>query len=106
MAEQILNSSDVDTAFEEMGCETVAESVASSWFGKAGLPRGFLELALHRRIMKMVSGNPAGSGVRAKGRGGEEKLPGPFAGGVGVFSREGFGHVGVAASAREVVGVF
>ena len=106
MAEKVLNGPDVDAAFEEVGCEAVAKGVAGGGFVKAGLARGLLELALHRSIMKMVSGNPAGSRVRTKCCGGEEKLPWPFAGGVGVFSHEGFGQVGVTASAREVCGVF
>ena len=85
MAEQVLDGSDVDAAFEEVSCEAVPKGVAGGGFGEEGLAHGRFELTLHGSVVDVVSGNPAGSWVRAKCCGGEEKLPGPFAGGVGVL---------------------
>ncbi len=71
MAEEVLDSADVDAAFEEVGGETVAKGVASGRFGKAGLAHGRFELALHGSVVKMVSGNPSGSRMRAQSGGGK-----------------------------------
>ena len=64
----------------------MAEGVAGGGFGEPGLAHGVFELALHGGFVDMVTGDSAGPRVRAKGCGGEEELPGPFAGGVGVFA--------------------
>ncbi len=55
--------------------------------------------------MNMVSRDSSGSWVWAKGGRGKKELPWPFAGGVGVFSHEGFGHMRVATSTRKVIGM-
>ena len=49
--QQVLHGSDIDAAFQQVGCETVAEGVASRSLGKASLPHRFLELALHGGIV-------------------------------------------------------
>jgi len=85
MAEQVLVGPDIDAAFEEVGCEAVSEGVASGGFGEAGLAHGLFELALHGDSVDMVSGDFPGSWMRAKCCGGKEKLPWPFAAGVGVL---------------------
>jgi len=79
MAEQVLDSPNVDAAFEKVGGKRMAQGVAGGGFGEMGLAGGFLELALHGCFVDVVSGDSAGSRVRTKGGGGKEKLPGPFA---------------------------
>lgn len=106
VAEEVLDGAYVDAAFEEVGCERMAQGVAGGGFREACLAGCVFELALHGGFMDVVTGDSAGSRVRAKGCGREEELPRPLAGGAGVFSQEGFGHVDVAASACEVIGVF
>jgi hypothetical protein len=44
--------------------------------------------------------------MRAEFSGREDELPGPFAWGVGVFTGEGFRHVGFADPGGEVLAVF
>jgi len=85
MAEQILDSSDVDAAFQEMSGKAMAKGMAGCRLGESGLAHGLFELALHGDFVDVVSGNSAGPRMGAKCCGGKEKLPGPFAGGVGVL---------------------
>jgi len=59
VAEQVLDSSDVDAAFEKVGGERMAHGVAGGGLGEPGLAHGFLELALHGDFVDVVSGNPA-----------------------------------------------
>jgi len=99
MAKQVLDGPDVDPAFQEVGGEGMPKGVAGRGFGEPGFAHGVSELALHGDFVNVVSGDPASFRVRTKRRRWKEKLPGPFAGGVGVFSHEGFGHVNVTAAA-------
>jgi len=90
MAKQVLDGPDVDPAFQEVGGEGMPKGVAGRGFGEPGFAHGVSELALHGDFVNVVSGDPASFRVRTKRRRWKEKLPGPFAGGVGVFSHEGF----------------
>lgn len=95
MSEQVLDGPDVDSAFEEMGCERMAKSVGCGALGQTRARHGLLELTLHGVFMEVVPGHPACAGVRAEGGGCEDMLPGPLAGGVGVFAQEALGQVDI-----------
>ena len=105
MPKEILDSSDVGAAFEEVGRERMAKRVAGGGLGKPGFAGGFLELTLHGDFVDMVSGNSACSRVWTEGCRRKDELPWPFPGGIGVFPGQGFGQVRIAASRREIAGM-
>lgn len=69
--------------------------MTSGQLGDVGLAYGVFELALHGRLMQVMAGDASGLRMRAKGRRGEEVLPGPFAGCIRPFAQQGFWHVDV-----------
>ena len=71
-----------------------------------GLADGVLELALHGGFMEVMAGDPSGPGMRAEGGGGEDVLPAPFPGCVGIFAGQRFRHVDLARADREILQVF
>ena len=60
----------------------------------------------HRILVKVVSGHPSGAGMGAEGGGGEQELPAPLAGGVGVFAQQGFGEMNIARADGQILQVF
>jgi len=68
-----------------MGGETVAEGVATGAFGHAGGEDGVADGALDDAVVHVVAALGVGAGVGPAVLLGEYPLPGPFAGGVGVF---------------------
>jgi len=79
VAHEVLDSPDVSAALEQMSCKAVAHAVACGGLGDVRLAHGILELALHGRLVEVVSGNPPGAGMRTEGGGGKQVLPMPFA---------------------------
>ena len=79
MAEQVLDGSDVDAAFQEMRGKAMAKGVAGGGFGEPGFAHGVFELALHGGFVQMMACDVSGAGMRTEGRGGKDILPGPLA---------------------------
>jgi len=110
MAEEFLDGADVPSAvlrvnsagFEEVGGEAVAKGVGGDVFadfgGQGSLAHGFLDAA----FVEVMATDHAGTGVYGKAVGGEDVLPDPFAGGVGVFFGQGVGEVDGAVAGGQV----
>jgi len=78
VAEQGLDGPDIDSAFEQVGCETVSEGVATGLLGNTRrADRGF-HLPLERGFVQMVAGGAAGSGVSTERRRRKSILPSPL----------------------------
>jgi len=91
MAEQFLDGTDVVALFEEVGSEGMSEGVAACVLGAAGAIDGDFDCALKDGWIDMVSEHFTGIDVDAESGGGEDELPAPFSGGIGVFDSEGIG---------------
>ena len=62
-----------------------------------------MELALHRGFVQVVACHATGSGMGADFGRGEQELPRPFLGGVGVFAAQRLGEVGFAHTRGQVL---
>ena len=75
MAEEVLDSPDIDATFEEVGGEGMSQGVAGGAFVQGGFSDSLFKLALHGCFMEVVAGDSAISGMGAEGCGGENSLP-------------------------------
>lgn len=103
VAEEFLNGADVVAGFQEMGGKGVAECMWRDAFVKTSLfcssAHGFLQAA----FVSVVTSEVASARVRGESWSGEEPLPGPFMGGVGVFSVYRVGHRDAGKPLSQVV---
>jgi len=102
VAEEFLNGADVVAVLEEVGGEGVAKGVGGDVFLDPGLEGGGADGFLKQGGVGVVAHGLFGVGVDGEGQGGEEVLPGGFAGGVGVFAGEGIGEPDLAESISQV----
>lgn len=89
--EDLLDPPGIDSRFEEVGGEGVAESMASSSFGDTAQPDRTCERFLQATWMTMESHEATGFGVVTKGTRWKYELPFPFTWGSREFSIQGIG---------------
>lgn len=110
VAEEFLDGADVPSAvlrvnsagFEEVDGEAVAEGVGGDVFADFGSQGGLAHGLLHAAFIQVMAADDAREGVDGKAVGGEDVLPDPFAGGVGVFFGQGVGEVDGAVVGGQV----
>lgn len=118
VSEEFLHGADVVVGLQEVGGEGVPKGVATDGLGDSGEPgggaNGFLQaafvgvVAVELGLILRLSCTAGrwgccGAGVGGEVFGGENILPGPFAGGVGVFLGKRIGQVDGAVSVFEVL---
>ena len=86
MAEELLDGADVVAGLEQVGGEGVAEGVAGGVLGDAGAPDGLLHGALDDGRVDVVTALVAGAAVGPAALLGEDPLPAPLPGSVGVLA--------------------
>lgn len=103
VAEQVLDGPDVGAGFEQMGGKGMAEGVAGSGFGQAGLDDGLVDRPLEQGLVHVVAALLAGVGVFPAAGLREHPLPRPILTGVDVFAVQGFGQFHQAPAVGEVL---
>jgi hypothetical protein len=103
MAEEVLHSPNVIAVFQEMGGEGMAEGMAADVFGEMGAVGGEVDGPLEGGAAGVVPAADPGPRVGRDFSGGEDELPDPLAGGVGVFPLEGFGEIDGAKAGGQIL---
>ena len=92
VTELLLDRADVCAAGEQVGGETMSQSMAANRMGNFRPARRVAHGALHRARMEMVEPHYAFTRIAAWSRGGEHKLPAPGRCRVRVLARQCPGH--------------
>ncbi len=103
MTQQGLYHTNIRSAFQKMGCKTVAEGMSADFFVDLCLSHSCLDGLIDNGWIDMVTPDDTGSRVSGQGAGRENILPPPFFCGIWILSGEGMGQVDLAIALFDVI---
>ena len=86
MPKQVLNGADVGAALQQVRSEGMTKSVGADGLGQAGAAHRHLDGFIDDARVHMMAAGDAGAGVDGHVAGGEDILPAPCGGRLGIFS--------------------
>ena len=101
--EEFLDGPDIITILQQMGSETVPKGMTACRFRDTAGPDGVLDRVLQVSFRDVVSACLAAARIDGEIVGGEDILPCPFAGCLGIFPVQGAGKINGAAAVGEVL---
>ena len=103
MPQKSLYGSDICSPLKQMGCKTVPKRMCADSFCQPGFASSRLDGFINDTGINMVATSNTASRVYGKRTGGENVLPAPFSGGIGVFSSQGIGHLNFAIPIGQII---
>src|SRR5690606_16985430 len=102
VTEQLLNSANVVTRLEQVGCERMPERVAARRLSDSRAPNSAMHRSLQCRLVHVVTSPFTCNRVAVGARGRKHPLPSPVAWGVRVFGTQRMRKLYIPRPAREV----